>query len=196
VYRFAIDHALEMKRYTLMMVEQEPMIYTPSIRTFAPHEWGTYRDLRLRALADSPDVFRRTLAQEKGRPDTEWSSRLASGVESLWDLPLLAEVGSEPIGLAWGRIERSNPDVANLYQMWVAPSYRGLGAGQMLLEVVIAWARAANMCYLALGVTCGDSPAMRLYVRAGFKPVGEPEPLRAGSELLAQPMRLALRTAD
>ena len=172
------------------------MIYTPSIRTFAPYEWPAYRDLRLRALTDSPDAFERTLAQENGRWDTEWSSRLASGVESPWDLPLLAEIGGEPIGLAWGRIESSNLDVANLYQMWVAPNYRGLGAGQMLLESVMAWARAANVCYLALSVTCGDSPAMRLYLRAGFKPVGEPEPLRPGSELLAQPMRLALRTAD
>ena len=89
--------------------------------------------------------------------------------------------------------ESSNPDVANLYQMWVAPNYRGLSAGQMLLESVIAWASAANMCYLVLNVTCGDSPALRLYVRAGFQAVGEPEPLRPGSELLAQPMRLALR---
>jgi hypothetical protein len=30
--------------------------------------------------------------------------------------------------------------------------------------------------------------------RAGFEPVGEPEPLRPGSELLAQPMRLKLRS--
>ena len=172
------------------------MTYTPSIRTFAPHQWETYRDLRLRALADSPDAFGGTLALEKGRRDSEWASRLTSGVESRWDLPLLADIGSEPIGLAWGRIESSNPDVANLYQMWVAPEYRGLGAGQRLLQAVIAWARAANVCYLALGVTCGDSPAMRLYTRAGFKSAGEPEPLRPESELLAQPMRLVLRTVD
>ncbi|HEX2226319.1 MAG TPA: GNAT family N-acetyltransferase, partial [Candidatus Binatia bacterium] len=90
--------------------------------------------------------------------------------------------------------ESSNPDVANLYQMWVAPEHRGLGAGRRLLEAVIAWASAAKVCYLALAVTCGDSPAMRLYTRAGFKPAGEPEPLRPGSELLAQPMRLATKT--
>jgi GNAT superfamily N-acetyltransferase len=178
------------------MVSKASMIYTPSIRTFASHEWRTYRDLRLRALADSPDAFARTLAQEEGRPNTEWSSRLSSGVESRLDLPLLAVVDSDPIGLAWGRIESSNPDVANLYQMWVAPNYRGLGVGQKLLKAVIDWARAANVCYLALGVTCGDNAAMRLYVRSGFKPIGEPEPLRPGSELLAQPMRLALRNAD
>ena len=171
------------------------MIYTPSIRTFASHQWRTYRDLRLRALADSPDAFGRTPAQEEDRPDTEWSSRLTSGVDSRLDLPLLAVVDNEPTGLAWGRIESFRLDVANLYQMWVAPNYRGHGVGQMLLKAIIDWARAANVSYLALGVTCGNNPAMRLYLRAGFKPIGEPEPLRPGSELLAQAMRLPLRTA-
>jgi GNAT superfamily N-acetyltransferase len=168
------------------------MIHTPKIRTFAPHEWGTYRDLRLRALADSPDAFGGTLADEKGRSDAEWSRRLASGDDSRAILPLVAEVCGEPIGLAWGRIDTSNPDVAALYQMWVAPSHRGLGAGQMLLEAVIAWARVRNASYLDLGVTCGDRPARRLYECAGFKPIGEPQPLRPGSTLLVQPMRLVL----
>ncbi|HXV47216.1 MAG TPA: GNAT family N-acetyltransferase, partial [Candidatus Binatia bacterium] len=121
---------------------------TPSVRTFASHEWRTYRDLRLAALADSPDAFGGTLAEEERRSNTEWSSRLASGVESNRDFPLVAEMGNEPIGLAWGRIERSTPDVAHLYQMWVAPNYRGLGAGTKLLDRVIAWARAANLSYL------------------------------------------------
>ena len=168
------------------------MNHALKIRTFAPHEWGTYRDLRLRALADSPDAFGRTLAEEQDRSDAEWSNRLATGANSSWNLPLVAEVDGEPIGLAWGRLDESKPDVANLYQMWVAPSHRRLGAGQMLLEAVIAWARAMNASYLDLGVTCGDSPAMRLYTRAGFEPVGEPQRFRLGSELLGQPMRLKL----
>jgi len=170
------------------------MIHTPKIRTFAAHEWCIYRDLRLRALTDSPDAFGRTLAEEQDRSDAEWSSHLASGNDSSWDLPLVAEVDREPIGLAWGRIDRSNPDVANLYQMWVAPSHRCLGAGQMLLGVVIAWARAKNASYLNLGVTCGDSPAMRLYTRAGFEPTGRSQPFRPGSKLSGQPMRLKLKS--
>ena len=164
----------------------------PTIRTFTADEWRVYRDLRLRALADSPAAFGSTLAAEEGRGDAEWSSRLAAGANARWNLPLVAEVRGEPIGLAWGRIETSDPDVAALYQMWVVPTHRGLGVGQMLLEAVIVWARARNASYLALGVTCGESPARRLYERAGFKVMGEPQPLRLGSPLLGQPMRLAL----
>lgn len=169
------------------------MTAKPSIRTFAPHEWRTYRYLRLRALADSPEAFGRTLAEEKERPDAEWLARLRSGADTRWNLPLLAEVGGKPAGLAWGRIEESRPEVANLYQMWVAPEYRRLGAGQMLLEAVIAWAREANARQLDLEVTWGDRPAVRLYQRAGFEPVGQPQPLRPGSDLMEQDMRLVLQ---
>ena len=40
------------------------MTDAPTIRTFSPGEWRAYRDLRLRALTDSPDAFGRTLAEE------------------------------------------------------------------------------------------------------------------------------------
>ena len=172
------------------------MINTPKIQRFAPQEWNIYKDLRLRALADSPDAYCRTLAEEQDRSDAEWSSRLASGADSGWDLPLVAKVDTEPIGLAWGRIDRNNPDVANLFQMWVAPSHRRLGIGQMLLETVIAWASGKNVCYLDLGAAFDDSPAMRLYTRAGFEPVGAPQPFQQRSELLGQPMRLKLRSCS
>jgi hypothetical protein len=48
------------------------MISTPAIRSFTPDEWSVYKQLRLRALADSPDVFGSTLVEEKDRPDAEW----------------------------------------------------------------------------------------------------------------------------
>jgi len=166
---------------------------TPGIRPFESHEWRTYKDLRLRALADSPDAFGSTLAAEQDSSDLDWSSRLASGAGSGLDLPLVAEVDGEPVGLAWGRIDRSDPGLAYLYQMWVAPDHRRLGAGQMLLDEVVAWAKAKNASYLDLGVTYRDSPAMRLYRRAGFEPLGQPEPLRPGSNLLGLSMRLKLR---
>jgi GNAT superfamily N-acetyltransferase len=165
----------------------------PEIRLFASHEWPLYKGLRLRALAESPDAFGSTLAAEQGRSDLDWSNRLASGIGSGLDLPLLAEVNGDPAGLAWGRVDRDDPDVVNLYQMWVAPDYRGLGAGRMLVEAVIAWARVKGVRCLNLGVTDRDSPARRLYLRLGFVPVGQPEPLRPGSDLSCRSMRLQLR---
>jgi len=114
--------------------------------------------------------------------------------DSTRELPLVAERSGEPVGLAWGRMDESTPDAAQLYQMWVAPEARGEGVGRMLLQAVVDWARGSNASTLSLGVTRGDTPATRLYRAAGFEPVGDAEPLRPGSELLAQPMTLRLET--
>jgi GNAT superfamily N-acetyltransferase len=167
----------------------------PSIRTVAAGEWRLYRDLRLRALADSPDAFGSTLMEEAGRSDAEWARHLASSADARASLLLVAEIRSQLVGLAWGRIDTANPEMAALYQMWVAPLHRGRGVGERLLGAVVAWAMAQDAAWLDLGVTCGDSPARRLYERAGFKPIGEPGPLRPGSPLLAQRMRLVLKDA-
>lgn len=163
----------------------------PKIRTMSIEDWQTYKNLRLRALADSPDAFGSTLEREEKRSNTAWKKRLISDDKS-WNLPLFAEVAQEPVGLAWGRIERAMPEIANLYQMWVAPAHRGLGLGQFLLDTVIAWAKEKNASYLELGVTLRDSPAMRLYTHSGFQPIGEPESLRPGSTIMGQTMRLDL----
>jgi ribosomal protein S18 acetylase RimI-like enzyme len=164
----------------------------PTVRTFAGHEWRTYRSLRLGALADSPDAFGSTLAAEQASSDEQWSARLARGIASKTDLPLVAELNDRSVGLAWARIVSSEPTVAHLYQMWVAPNSRRMGVGRMLLNAAIAWAEASNVQAMVLAVTCGDTSASRLYTRAGFSPAGSSEPLRPGSSVLVQPMRLPL----
>jgi GNAT superfamily N-acetyltransferase len=164
----------------------------PTVRPFRSDEWERYKSLRLSALADSPNAFGSTLAAEQVQTDAHWSARLASGTESRWDRPLVAQIGPEAIGLAWGKIEPTTPEVAHVYQMWVAPACRRLGVGQLLLNDLTAWARAAGARYACLGVTSGDSSAVRLYSRVGFKPSGPVGPLRPGSTIMAQPMRLDL----
>ncbi|HEY7559968.1 MAG TPA: GNAT family N-acetyltransferase [Candidatus Binatia bacterium] len=123
----------------------------PSVRAFRPHEWRVYRDLRLRALEDSPDAFGMTFSEEKDRADAEWSNRLVSGADTRWNFPVVAELAGEAIGLAWGRIEPSEPEAAHLYQMWVDPRFRRLGAGQMLLRAVIDWAKRCGCSLSCLG---------------------------------------------
>lgn len=163
------------------------------LRRFEAHEWATYRDTRLRALADAPDAFGSTLAFEKTLSEATWQERLTLGALSPLQFPLVAEVAGEPVGLAWGRIDEETPRIATLYQMWVAPQNRGNGVGAAMLRTLIAWATAADAEYLYLSVTCGNSAAYHLYTRMGFTVHGPPEALRANSALLAQPMRLELR---
>jgi ribosomal protein S18 acetylase RimI-like enzyme len=163
---------------------------TFQIRRLRRDEWRAYRDLRLRALADSPDAFGSTHAVEAAKPDEFWQNRVP--IEQLYtQQPLVAEGPAGLLGLVWGWIDPDSSE-AQVYQMWVAPEGRNQGIGAALIDGVIAWAKANNVRVVTLRVTCGDTPARRLYVRAGFEPFGEIEPLRPGSSVLTQPMRLRL----
>lgn len=163
-----------------------------SVRTFQAHEWRTYRDLRLRALADAPDSFARTLAEEQGRSDAEWSSLLASNVGSASQISAVAELGARAVGLAYGRLETASPGVAHLYSMWVEPAARRSGVGRALVEAVVSWARSRSARQLVLQVTEGNAPAVRLYERSGFVRTQELSPLRPGSSLRVRTLRLDL----
>jgi ribosomal protein S18 acetylase RimI-like enzyme len=168
------------------------MIHTKgSVRRFGPHEWQVYRRLRTQALSDSPDAFSSTLEDALSRSDADWSERLAGTSDEL-DLPLIAEVGDSPVGLAWGRIEPSDPGVAYLYQMWVAPEHRRHGIARMLLDAVVDWSRRRGARSLQLGVTWGNDEAVGLYASAGFVATGAEEPLRPGSDRMIQSMGLDL----
>jgi ribosomal protein S18 acetylase RimI-like enzyme len=162
----------------------------PAIRTLHPGDWTVYRDLRLRALADAPDAFCSTLAEESLRPDDVWSARLAAPAlgahQQGW--PFAAELDGTPVGLAWVKMDGAG---AHLYQVWVAPEARGRGVGAALLDAAIAWARARRARALHLDVTAGDGAAARLYRRTGFIDAGAPVP-RAGTALSEQAMVLPL----
>ncbi|HXT16181.1 MAG TPA: GNAT family N-acetyltransferase [Gemmatimonadaceae bacterium] len=163
-----------------------------TVRRFAAHEWPLYRELRLRALADSPDAFGSTHARESARADAEWEDRLRVGVAAETEMPVVALVDEMPVGLAWGRQDEHDVSVAHVFQVWVAPEARGKGAGSLLLNAVIAWAKGLGVRTVRLGVTASHPAAFRLYKHAGFVEDGNAEPLRPGSSILCQPMQLAL----
>ena len=162
------------------------------IRRFTAREWPAYRALRLRSLAESPDAFYSTLDAESARTPEEWAARLATAAVSGKDCPLVAELDGKPAGLVWAKMDGVNPALVHLYQMWVAPECRGRGVARGLLDTALGWARERNARFVELEVTRGNSAAARLYERAGFRAVNAPVPMRPGSGLMLQPMRLVL----
>ncbi|KQQ97005.1 GNAT family N-acetyltransferase [Massilia sp. Leaf139] len=162
------------------------------VRILDGHEWPLYRALRLRALADAPEAFGSTLAEEETRVDADWAWRLKLGATSGRDRPLVAELAGASAGMAWAKVDAAEPRQVNLFQVWVAPECRGHSVAAALLDAALVWARAIGARSMQLGVVCGNAAARRLYERAGFVDVGEPEPQRPGSERMEQIMRFDL----
>ena len=165
---------------------------TFTIRQLEAHEWQTHREIRLRALADAPDAFGTTLAEAQARRPDAWAARMSLAAVSGRDYPLIAELDGAAVGLLWAMVDEADGTVVELFQVWVDPESRGHGIAAALLHAAIAWAKTKNAHVVQLGVTSGDTPALRLYRRAGFQDFGVPEPLRPGSPLFGQTMRLAI----
>ena len=163
-----------------------------TIRPFTADEWPAYRAIRLRALGDAPDAFGSTLGAEEALAPESWAARLARSTTSGIDRALAAEMHGALVGLAWAKVDADDAAIVNLFQMWVAPEARGQGVAGALLGEAVRWARARGAQALQLGVACTNDAALRLYEGAGFVEAGVREPMRPGSDLMEQRMRLAL----
>lgn len=163
-----------------------------SIRPVQGREWRTYQALRLGALRDCPDAFGSTYAVESTHPEHFWQERIQAACASETDRVLFAEKEGQACGVVWCKLSASEPVLADIYQMWVAPSARGLRAGFALLDTAVQWAKSRQAACVRLGVTLTNEAAVRLYESYGFVPSGEPEPLREGSSLMSQTLVLDL----
>jgi ribosomal protein S18 acetylase RimI-like enzyme len=155
------------------------------VREAVPDDWRTLRGIRLTALADAPDAFAATYAQEAVLAEADWRGRIAAGGSFLAYLPELGPVEPaepvEPSGLAGG-YELAPGDI-HLVAMWVRPQARGHGVGAALITAVTGWAKARDATEIHLWVNENNIPARRLYQRCGFVLTGERAPLPSNPAL-------------
>ena len=176
------------------------------IRRLEPDEWRTFRDVRLRALRDSPDSFGSTYERERDHDEAKWRGWLTGDG---WRADLTTFVAEpdmgkpppdgspSPIGIATLAAFQAEPGTAHLFSMWVDPAARGRGIGRELVAAVVADAASGGAHTLLLTVTEGNDAAVSLYTSCGFVGTDDPpEPVREGSQLSCVTMRLLLGPAD
>ena len=156
----------------------------PNVVAVHADDWRLVRDLRLRALADSPRSFGSSLERELTFGEEDWIGLVCRG---RW---FRATSDGASIGIAAGlRGEGLATDEAHLISFWVDPASRGTGVAAQLLEAVLDWARSSGTSRLTLWVADESPAARRFYLRMGFLPTGQRQPLPShpavGEELMA-----------
>ena len=149
------------------------------IRKLESHEIALHRELRLRALRDSPESFADTAEEVEQRPSSYWEDLTRSVTEPDRHVMFLACAGEAVVGSIYGLRDREHRDVARIGGIWVAPSHRRQGAGRKLLQAVVSWARENELSRLALWAPSANAAALALYRQAGFRSTGRRQPLRA-----------------
>ncbi|TNC23538.1 GNAT family N-acetyltransferase [Amycolatopsis alkalitolerans] len=132
------------------------------LRVLSADDWAAWREMRLAALRDAPGAFGANLAGWEHEDEPRWRRRLI-------DVPfnVLAEAGDVPVGMVSG----TAPDrgrAVELISMWVAPSARGRGVGDALIDAVVRWAAAQAADRVVLRVYEHNRHAADLYRRNGF----------------------------
>jgi len=151
-------------------------------RLIGGEEWRVWRDIRLRALLDTPTAFGSTYDREIAFTEPDFRDRLGASGPAV-----LAMAADEPVGMGAGY--QDSEGWLHVVAMWGDPAWRGRRVGQMVLDVIVGWARERGL-RVHLDVTTGNSAARRLYERYGFVGAGETRPLRPGSRHNIERMNL------
>jgi ribosomal protein S18 acetylase RimI-like enzyme len=163
------------------------------IRRLTPADAAAFQALRLQALRDTPSAFASSYEEEKDFPLALLEERLALRADrgsfgAFEDGPLIGMV-------VLGRPEhRKLRHKALIWSLYVAAPARGRGTGRALLAQALALARAQpEVQYVNVGVTAGNTAAIRLYESAGFRCFGrEPGALLIDGQLHDE-LHLSLR---
>jgi ribosomal protein S18 acetylase RimI-like enzyme len=134
-----------------------------------------FKDVRLRALSDSPSAFGSTYARESQFTDAEWQERVGrwNGEKGVGFLAMDGEIAC---GIAGALIDQEDTTRADLISMWTVPSHRQLGVGRLLVDRVIGWAQSRGARRMLLMVTSKNESAILFYRRLGFTFTGRTEP--------------------
>jgi GNAT superfamily N-acetyltransferase len=146
-----------------------------TIERVTPSNLPAFKEIRLRALQDTPQAFGSTFARESQFTETEWLERTKR-----WNgktgIGFLAMDDGHGCGIAGGLMDADDRTCVMLVSMWTAPTHRRSGIGRVLVDHVLDWARLREARTLRLMVTSANEPAIRFYEKLGFTRTGRTEP--------------------
>ncbi|MGP4095141.1 GNAT family N-acetyltransferase [Nonomuraea sp. KM90] len=151
-----------------------------------PDEGARLREVRLRALRDSPDAFGSSYGREVEFPPEKWAERLANPDARYW----VATRDGADVGMVCMMLEE--PRHAHVLSMWVAPEARGAGVGSRLVDAGVEWARSAGAEEAGLWAVDQNHAARALYARKGFTPSGKVMALPSNPALMESHYLLSL----
>lgn len=161
------------------------------IKRITAEDAFVYKDVRLRALLDSPTAFSSTYAREEQFADEEWQRR-AARCNSDGFIGFLACEDDRACGMVFCLKDEPGDALGTILSMWVDPTYRRAGVGRQLIDSVVDWARERGMWVLKLMVTSVNSGAIEFYQRCGFRMTGKTGPYPNDPAITEYEMTLAL----
>jgi ribosomal protein S18 acetylase RimI-like enzyme len=144
------------------------------VRVLSKDDWASYRDVRLRALRESPEAFVASAEEESAFPDKSWQDRMERSRR------ILAEDQGKVIGVvSVGTGHRTNiPGAGELFGLWVEAPRRGTGVARKLMEKAAVVGREVGLKQLVYWVGTDNGRAVAFASSFGFRPTDDRRPVR------------------
>ena len=151
------------------------------IRAF--ENWQELRQIRLRALEDSPEWFAAKFEVESAKSPEEWKTEFEA---AQWRL--ITKANENAGMMAVSKAEPLRDADCWLFGCWIAPKFRGQRLMDLIIDELDQICRKEGWAKQGLGVWPNNERAIRAYKRYGFYEGGEPRPSRSRPEQLYLPM--------
>jgi GNAT superfamily N-acetyltransferase len=142
-----------------------------TVRVLDESEWRLYRDLRLRALEESPESFSAQLADEVDHDEQFWRGRMDRYHQ------LLAERDGRPQGIASLGPYAAEPSAGEIFGLYVVPEARSTGVSWRLVEAAAALASGEGHRQLYYWVGIDNGRAIGFAKNFGFPLYRCPPPI-------------------
>lgn len=143
-----------------------------SSRRAEPGDVNLFREVRLRALQDSPDAYGSTYEGALKRDLASWEEQLASTTSGGFRNTQFAFEDGKCVGLA-ALYREATATSGDVIMMWVDPCARSSLAASSLIENLLKWAEESGLLTVQLSVTDTNTRAIRFYEKHGFILTGE-----------------------
>lgn len=143
-----------------------------TVRVLEGGDWPLYRDVRLRALEESPASFSAQLADEADQDEQFWRDRMDRSHL------LLAERDGRPVGIASMGPYVAELSAGEIFGLYVVPEARGTGVSWRLVEAAAALASREGHRQLYYWVGVDNGRAVGFAKNFGFRSTGSRRPSR------------------
>ena len=148
-----------------------------SARVLGEEDWQVYRELRLTALRESAGAFVSSYDEESQYDEEFWRERMRRAHR------LVAERNGEAVGVVGLGLHDKNPEVGEIFGLWVAPEARGTRVAWRLVGAVAEQAFRDGRRRLYFWVGSDNGPAVAFASTFGFRPTSERRPTRVASQV-------------
>lgn len=158
---------------------------TIDVYQLQPDDWKNYKDIRLRALSESPSSFGRSFEDEVLFEDEVWKDRLSKS------RIFVAESENFLVGLV-SLVQKQNSTAFSIGSMWVDPKFRNQNIGALLLNELVNSAKNDNAVEIVGGCMKTNFAALRFYESHGFKLTGKELPVEKDPDLKELEIKLSI----